>query len=103
VLALEGAALLRKLGDTRNIIAMLGAIAGVAVAEGKPERAGRLLGAADSLRDATGVLTTPADRAEHERNLISAREALDPDAFASSYAAGKAMTLDEAVDYALGD
>lgn len=99
----DGLVIMKKLGDTRNMIAVLSALAGVAIAEGKPERAGRLLGAADSLRDATGVLTTPADRAEQQRNLVSAREALDPDTFASSWAAGKAMTLDEVVEYALAD
>jgi len=102
-LRLEALTLMRKLGDVRNIIAALGVLAGVAIAEGKPERAGRLLGAADSLRNAIGVLTTPADRAEHERNLISARKALDPATFASFWAAGKLMTLDEAADYALAD
>ena len=99
----EALILMRRLGDTRNIIAIAGALAGIAMVEGKPERAGRLLGAAESLREATGVLTTPADRAEHERNLASAHEALDPDTFASSWAAGKAMTLDEMVDYALAE
>jgi predicted ATPase len=95
--------LMRRLGDKRNIIAVLGGLAGVGMARGKPEYAVRLLGAAEACGAAVGVLVGSADRAEHERQVASAHGALDKDTFASAWAEGRAMTLEQAIEYALAE
>jgi predicted ATPase len=101
MLTREALVQMRKLEDKRNIIAVLTVLAGVAMAEGKPERAARLLGAAEALQNTAGVLVGSADRAEKERQVASVRDALDKDTFESAWAEGRAMTLEQAIEYAL--
>ncbi len=67
----------------------------------QPERATRLFGAAEALREAVGVPLRPADRAGYERGLAAARGALDEAAFAVAWAQGRALSLEQAVEYAL--
>jgi hypothetical protein len=59
------------------------------------------LGAAEALREAMGTPIPPADRAEHEHNVVDVRAALDGESFAAAWAAGRAMSLEEAVCVAL--
>ncbi len=100
----EALVLYKRLGDKRNIVAVLGGgLGGAAVAEGKPERAARLLGAAEALGEAIGALSSSADRALHERQVGFVRDALSKDAFASAWAEGRAMTVEEAIEYALAE
>jgi tetratricopeptide (TPR) repeat protein len=103
----ESLALFRELGDkpgigTRGGLAdCLERLARVAVAEGQPERAARLLGAAEALRDALGAPLPPADGAEYQRDVTVIRAGLGEEAFAAAWAAGRAMSLEEAVTVAL--
>jgi DNA-binding CsgD family transcriptional regulator len=62
-----------------------------------------LFGAADALREAAGVTLPPPHRAVHEPRVAAARAALRPEAFESAWAAGRAMSLEQAVGYALQD
>jgi predicted ATPase/DNA-binding SARP family transcriptional activator len=101
VLCTEGLALFRDIGDKRGTPACLEALAAVASAQGQPERAARLFGAAQTVREAGGFALPPADRAECERDLAAVGARLGEKAFAGAWAAGRAMTLEEAVDYAL--
>ncbi|HYH60256.1 MAG TPA: LuxR C-terminal-related transcriptional regulator, partial [Solirubrobacterales bacterium] len=75
-------------------------LAGLATLEGDPVRALRLAGAASALEDNAGIWAFPPIRDRHERWLAAAREAVDPQARAAAWAAGKALSLDEAVAYA---
>ena len=68
---------------------------------GQPERAGRLIGAAAALREGPGRPVSPLDLAERERQLASIRQALGDRGFAEAWAAGQAMSLEQAVEYAL--
>jgi hypothetical protein len=84
-------------------------LARVAAAREQKERAARLFGAAEALREAAGAPfpsgaragTQPAERAAVEQHVATVRTALGSEAFAAAWAAGRAMTLDEAVAYAL--
>jgi tetratricopeptide (TPR) repeat protein len=91
----------RRLGDRKNIIACLAGLAAVAIAESKPEWAARLLGAAEALRERIGVLIGPADRVLYEHQIGFARNSLSEEAFASAWTEGRAMTLEQAIEYAL--
>ncbi len=97
----EGLAIRRELGDKRGIAYSLEGFAGLTIAQGQPEQAARLLGAADTLREAIGVPLPPADRAEYERTIAAARSRLGEAAFAAAWAEGRVMTLEQAVGEAL--
>jgi non-specific serine/threonine protein kinase len=64
-------------------------------------RGTRLLGAAEALREATAGVLPAWERADYERCVAAAREALGEAAFAAAWAEGRALSLDEAVAYAL--
>ena len=105
----EGAALLFKeaLGLAQQLVYKLGiaeylaGLGGVSAAGGRHARAARLLGAAEEVLSLLGALLRPPDRAEYERSVGAAHAGLNDAAFAAAWAEGKAMTLDQAVRYAL--
>jgi DNA-binding NarL/FixJ family response regulator len=101
----ESLVLFQHLGSTRGIIDCLAALAGVFGAEKKPERAVRLFGATEALHESihAGLAASYADRIEYDRFIAVVRSQLDEDAFASAWAAGRAMTLEQAVNYALAE
>ena len=78
-------------------------LACLAAAEGEPARALRLCGAAEVLRDQADMRLPPSDLAQLERLLAPARRALSEDDQAAALAAGRAMTLEQAVAYALAE
>ena len=97
----ESLSLNRELGDQTAIAYLLEDYAGLAAFEALPERALRLAGFAAALRETIGAPLPPAEQARVDRMLIPARQALDPDLAAAVWAEGRAMPLDEAVEYAL--
>ena len=76
----------------------LAATAGVA---GQGARAARLLGAAAALREALGAPQPPQERTDTEQAVAPARAALGEEAWAAAYAAGRALTLEQAIAEAL--
>ena len=87
-----------------NIVGwLLDALSGTAAALGQLARAATLQGTAEALLEATGARLLPGDRAPYEAHLLSAREAAGPAAWEEARARGRAMSLEEAVEYALGD
>jgi hypothetical protein len=72
-------------------------------AVGQRVRAVRLLGAAAAVRDAIGAPLPPHERAELEAESQPTRAALGEDAWHAALAAGRAMSLEEAVREALGE
>lgn len=95
----ESLAMFRKLGHQRGIAECLAGLAGLAANQGQPQRGGRLLGAAAAMLSALGGAWWPADRVEYERHLAAIRAALTEEAFAVVWAAGQAMTLEQAIAY----
>jgi predicted ATPase/DNA-binding SARP family transcriptional activator len=63
--------------------------------------AARLWGAAEALREELRAVLPPNEREEYERLVSQAREALGEEAFAAAWEAGRAMTWEEAIAYAL--
>jgi non-specific serine/threonine protein kinase len=96
----ECLAIFRELGQREGIVRGLGGLAVVAAAHGQPERAARLFGAAEGLREGIGAPLPRADRAEH-RSITAVRAALGEEAFAAAWAEGRAMGLPQAVEYAM--
>jgi DNA-binding NarL/FixJ family response regulator len=60
-----------------------------------------LWGAAEAAREATGIALPPGDLALHEPYLASARSRLGEAAWEEALSEGRAMSLDEAAEYAL--
>jgi predicted ATPase/tRNA A-37 threonylcarbamoyl transferase component Bud32/Tfp pilus assembly protein PilF len=97
----QALALDHELGFRPNIGHSLDGLAAVAVRHGAWERAGRLAGAAQALWDAIGYELEPADLAFHDTYLAEARERFDQVGFEAALAEGRAMTLEQSVEYAL--
>ena len=68
---------------------------------GRPTDAAQLFGAAEALRELIGKPLTRAQQANHDRDVATVQQRLDPEAFAAAWAAGRAMTLEQAIAYAL--
>jgi len=88
-------------GRGRRVAYALHYLGVVAQELGQPERAGRLLGAAAALQEAGGRNLSPPDRAERERQVAGVRRALGDAGFAEAWEAGRALSLEQAVEYAL--
>jgi len=99
----EALTLIQESGNQMIIASCLVAIGEVAGGKGQPERAVRLYGAAERLREVVGVAIEPTDRADYDRNVDSARDMLGEKAFEVARADGRAMTQEQAVEYALSD
>src|SRR5207302_3218416 len=99
----ESLVISREQGHKPDFVANLEGLAAVAVAQGRPERAARLFAVAEALREAMGVVLTPADPAEHDRSVAAARTTLGEEAFAAAWAEGRAMAMADAIEYALRD
>ncbi len=100
----ESLVLYQKLKRKHGVIECLIGLAGVAASEGQQATAGRaarLFGAAEGLFQATGGGLAAADQAEYDRYVILVREQLDQAALEAAWAEGRAMTMEQAVDYAL--
>ncbi|HET8627375.1 MAG TPA: diguanylate cyclase [Thermomicrobiales bacterium] len=69
---------------------------------GAAHRAVRLFGAADALLEANALRLDPEDEDDRAAALAAARSRLDASEFAASWAAGRALLLDEALVLALG-
>jgi tetratricopeptide (TPR) repeat protein len=76
----------------------LAALAGV---QGKPERAARLFGAGAQRRVESGNLRYAPHQRDYERDVAMVRDQLDPATFAAAWAGGQAMTVEQAIAYAL--
>src|SRR5207247_3919333 len=96
----ESLALNHELGDKVGISAGVLGVAKVAAIEGQAARAARLLGAAAALREASGVTLLPGEAADHERQIDALRAS---PGFTEAWAEGRALSLEEVVEHALGD
>jgi hypothetical protein len=72
-----------------------------ALADRTEQRAARLLGAAHAMREAIGAPHWPSERAAYDADVDVAREGLGDRAFAAAWAQGWAMSLEQAIAYAL--
>ena len=93
----------RESGSRTDLAYGLEGMAMVAGVQEETERAARLAGAAEILHEATGARLTSDQRKVYEPYLASARSQLDEAAWKEAWAEGRAMTLEEAVEYALSN
>jgi predicted ATPase len=97
----EGLALNPRLEIKRGILWCLTGLAEVEASQQQGERAARLWGAAEALREATHDPIEAFWHASHDGNAAAARAALGDEAFAAAWAEGRAMPLKQAITFAL--
>jgi len=92
--------------DKWSIASALEDLATMAGTQNNYLRAIRLYGAAEALREAIGMPLPPPEhyaRVKYVQNIESARVNLDEVTFTKTWAEGRAMTMEQAVAYALED
>ncbi|HEY7031220.1 MAG TPA: LuxR C-terminal-related transcriptional regulator [Thermomicrobiales bacterium] len=96
----EALAVRWEVGDRRGIAEGLEGVARIAMRWGNAERAARLLGSAEALREAIAAPLPESERPAYDRLAGSVRNALGRDAFSAAIEAGRATSLQEAVSTA---
>jgi DNA-binding CsgD family transcriptional regulator/tetratricopeptide (TPR) repeat protein len=89
-------------GSDLEVAGVLSSVAGLAVTGSHPERALRLAGGVQELLRAQDAALRPSDQARLERQLESAKQALDEATARGAWVEGEDRSLDELVTYALG-
>jgi predicted ATPase/DNA-binding SARP family transcriptional activator len=97
----ESMAMFREMGHRYGLARSLKRLAGLSLAMRHTERAARMYGAAVSLREVIGSPLGPLGQAELDRDVAAIRASLGEPAFAQAWAEGGALTLEQAIDYAL--
>lgn len=93
----------RDRNDARDIASFLVTGAGSIAALGQLQGAARLIGASEAALERMGAFHQPSDQPELDRIIVAVRDQLDASAFEAAWAEGRAMTLEQAVSYALGE
>jgi len=99
----EGLPLCQRLGDRRGVAWHLVSMAGIEVDKGRADHAARLLGAAAAVLEALGSPLPPPQQREYDRTQEQTQALLGEGTFAAFFAEGQAMTLEQAVAYALDE
>ena len=97
----EGLPLCQRLGDRRGVAWHLVSMAGIEVDKARADRAARLLGAAAAVLEALGSPLPPPQQREYDRTQEQTQALLGERTFATLFAQGRAMSLEQAVAYAL--
>lgn len=93
--------LFHKLEARTLIVPVLLNLAQMAWLQGRPERAARLLGAEERLRQEVGSRLTPDTQTDYEGLLPQLQVSLGDAAFTALWSAGHALTIEEALALAL--
>lgn len=80
-----------RINSKLNITVCLEGMAGILVRQGEPERAVRLWGAAEALREVIAAPIWSVERASYERLVAAARNLLGAKAFTAAWAEGRTM------------
>ncbi len=87
-----------ELGNKQGMLECLSGLAGVAGAKRDPHQAARLFGFVIATLEQYGVPMWPAERADFDRNLASARAQLDEAAWEKAWQEGRGLNLDQAIE-----
>jgi predicted ATPase/class 3 adenylate cyclase/Tfp pilus assembly protein PilF len=101
-LHVESLTMRRELGDKLGIVISLERLAGVIASLGSPLRAARIWGVAERLRAEIGSGLEPKERSQHDQRVAAARATVqEAAAFDRAWQTGGAMSLEQAMAYAL--
>jgi non-specific serine/threonine protein kinase len=93
----EALRLFWSVGDRRAVATGLEGIAGLAVVQGQADQAARLMGTAEALREEIAVPIAAMNQADYENIVAAVRGELTDGAFAAAWAAGRAISVEEAI------
>jgi predicted ATPase/DNA-binding SARP family transcriptional activator len=97
----ESLTLNHELGDLRGMMACLAGFAAIAVAQGKFERAAKLMAAVETQLTSNRLRLLFLDKMEYERNLAKLRGQLDEKTLVRFWSRGKGMSLEQVITFAL--
>lgn len=93
----------KELGHRAAVAHELECIAFILSQKSQPERAVKLLGAAQVLRELIDSAMTPPERADYERAVSALRDDVNEIKFKQLWDAGRAMNMEQAVELAQSD
>jgi predicted ATPase/transcriptional regulator with XRE-family HTH domain len=96
-------AISKQFNNYRQIALALERLAKVALIQNQPKKTARLLGAAGILRQSVGTPMEAIDRPDYERLIADLSHQLDEVTLNSVWAEGRAMSSEQAVEYALSE
>jgi tetratricopeptide (TPR) repeat protein len=99
----EGLLISLRLGTKSHHAVVMGGLASVAQMKGQSERAARLFGASAAIHEDLGRAIDPGDVADFKDFQAASRAALSEQAFTAAWTEGQAMSLGQAIAYALGE
>lgn len=99
----EALKMFQETGNHWNIAYSLEALIALEVVEQHLKRAARLFGATETFYSQLRFLMSPLERDNHERDMAATRAALGEEVFSALWAEGSAMTIEQAVAYALNE
>jgi predicted ATPase/DNA-binding SARP family transcriptional activator len=85
----------RELRDRWRMSSVLEDLSALALAQGRPIQAARLLGAAEAMRDAIGTVIAPSERLQHNQTTAAVRAALGDEAFDTALRQGLLVSPEE--------
>jgi predicted ATPase/DNA-binding SARP family transcriptional activator len=91
----------REANTPSGIVFDVEGLASLAVQQGQPTHAARLIAWADATREATSDPRPPVEQADVDRDLADIRAQLNEATFQMEQEAGRKMTMDEAIDCSL--
>ena len=97
----ESLSIRRETNDRYGIASSLESLARLLQVQHQPDRAVRLWGASEALREQMGAPLPPNERTEYDRAISAARQSLGDDEFHRAWAAGRAMSMELAIELAL--
>jgi DNA-binding NarL/FixJ family response regulator len=101
-LGLEALKMFWRMDPRHYVPTVFQLLAAAAARRGDPVRSARLCGASQALHESMGARLSAGERAYFEPHLAAARAQLDNATWQTTWAEGRAMTLEQAVEYALG-
>ncbi|HSR20399.1 MAG TPA: adenylate/guanylate cyclase domain-containing protein [Anaerolineales bacterium] len=91
----------KRLGHRAAVAHQLECFAILAQTSEDGRRAAQLYGAAEALRQRIGIAMTPAEKTEYDVQIDRLKAGMQPKDFSAAWAAGRAMSLEHAVAFAL--
>jgi hypothetical protein len=91
----------KRIGHRAAIAHQLECFAFIAKSQEQGQRAARLFGAAEALREKINIPMNSKERIEYDKEIASLRAGMDEKSYTSNWAEGRAMSMDQAIEFAL--
>ena len=98
---IESLTLAGEVDDRETVVCCFEEFAALGATQEQAKRAAILFGAAEALREDIHVVLLPIEKIEVDKNIAVARTQLDETTFNAAWAEGRAMTMEQAIAYAL--